>query len=67
MTSIWRDHYCWIPGFQVNDEDNFEIDPNLESFNADERMVKFINYVHEQSGHHKGNHLSLPWGCDFAY
>jgi len=47
MTTVWRDHYCWIPGFQVNDEDNFETDKSLESFNADERMVKFINYVHE--------------------
>jgi len=67
MTTIWRDHYCWIPGFQVNDEDNFEDDETLESFNANVKMAKLINYIHEQSGHHKGNHIALPWGCDFAF
>ena len=41
------DHYCWMPDFQTNDNDSMETDPTLESFNAQEKMIKFINYIHE--------------------
>jgi len=47
LTSLFRDHYCWIPDFQVNDQDTFETDDTLESFNAEKKMSKFINYIHE--------------------
>mmetsp|Transcript_14834 Transcript_14834/g.23009 ORF Transcript_14834/g.23009 Transcript_14834/m.23009 type:complete len:91 (+) Transcript_14834:912-1184(+) len=68
LTSIFRDHYCWIPDFQVNDNDAIEVDETLESFNAEERMRKFINYIHEKLvPAHRGNHIALPWGCDFAW
>jgi len=45
-----------------------EIDETLESFNGEEKMRKFINYIHEKivPAHH-GNHVALPWGCDFAF
>jgi lysosomal alpha-mannosidase len=68
LTSIFRDHYCWIPDFQVNDQDSFEDDETLESFNADSKMHKFIKYIHEFIVTvHRTNHLILPWGCDFAF
>jgi hypothetical protein len=68
LVSIFRDHYCWIPDFQVNDNDAFESDPSLESFNAPEKMLKFINYVHDNiAPTHRGSHVALPWGCDFAF
>lgn len=68
LTSIFRDHYCWVPDFQVNDQDTFETDESLESFNAKQKMIKFINYIHEfVVTVHRTNHLILPWGCDFSF
>jgi len=52
----------------VNDNDSFETDPTLESFNAEKKMLKFINYINEFIvSVHKTNHVILPWGCDFAF
>lgn len=66
MVSMFKDHYCWIPDFQMNDNDNFETDPTLESFNAEEKMRHFINYIHNIVVPGKRvNHIALPWGCDF--
>jgi hypothetical protein len=69
LTSMFRDHYCWIPDFQVNDNDSFEDDPTLESFNAPTKTLKFVNYVNEfiASAHRSTGHVILPWGCDFAF
>jgi len=65
---LFKDHYCWVPGFQLNDDDNFETDPSLESFNAQKRMLDLVNYItlHVEP-YHRTNHVALPWGCDFAY
>jgi lysosomal alpha-mannosidase len=66
LTSIFRDHYCYIEPF--NNEEAFVTDKTLETFNADKMMINFINYVHEAyMKDYRGNHVALPWGCDFAY
>lgn len=50
------------------DDDNFETDESLESFNAVHKMTQFINYVHEHvAPYQRTNHIALPWGCDFAF
>jgi len=68
LTSLFQDHYCWIPDFAVNDNDAFETDPTLASFNAEEKMVQFVNYIHEKVlPARRGNTFALPWGCDFAF
>ena len=52
----------------MNDNDAFEPDSTLTSVNAAEKTIKFVNYIHKAivPGRH-GNHVALPWGCDFAY
>jgi lysosomal alpha-mannosidase len=34
LTYNFKDKYCWVPGFWVDDDDSLETDPTLESFNA---------------------------------
>jgi lysosomal alpha-mannosidase len=43
-------------------------DPTLRSFNAEEKMQNFINWLHtDMLKVHQGNHIILPWGCDFHF
>jgi hypothetical protein len=66
LTSIFRDHYCYIGPF--NNDEAFVTDRTLETFNADKLMAEFINYVHNAyTNNYRGSHIALPWGCDFAY
>jgi len=67
LTSIFRDGYCFIPGFKQED-DNIDDDKSLRSFNAEQKMRTFINYIHNKLvPAHQGNHIILPWGCDFHF
>lgn len=54
FTSIFRDHYCYINGF--NNNEGFVTDPTLSTFNADVRMTNFVNYINEAySRDYRGN------------
>lgn len=62
------DHYCWIPDFQVEEQDPIETDETLASFNAEQRMTMFIKYINERiAPAHRSKHFAVPWGCDFAW
>ena len=66
LASVFRDHYCYIGPF--NNNEGFVTDPTLSTFNADVKMIEFVNYVHEAyAKDYRGNQIILPWGCDFAY
>ena len=67
LTSIFRDGYCFVPGFKQED-DNIDDDKTLRSFNAEQKMRTLINYIHNKLvPTHQGNHILLPWGCDFHF
>ena len=55
---MFRDDYCFPPGFftgESYDSDNLFIsDPTLSTFNANEKMVDFVNYVNDYTRQKKG-------------
>lgn len=68
MTSIMRDHYCWF----MYDErwDNQEPmvdDPSLDNFNADRIMGDILEYIAQMDADYRGDHMMLPFGCDFTF
>jgi hypothetical protein len=71
LTYVWPFDYCYPEGFYSGEsystDDEFVGDPTLTSFNADEKMTKFVNYIQVDSAKRKGSHILVPMGCDFAY
>lgn len=52
FASLFKDHYCWIPGFD-NQKDSIETDETLTSFNAYDKMLHFVKYAHEIYPYHR--------------
>lgn len=42
-------------------------DPNLETFNANEKMEILRKYILEDAEHFRTNRLMIPWGDDFFF
>ena len=64
------DHYCSPPGLGVDNlsnDDPFVVDKNMETFNADQKVEGFMNWLNDYTKHFKGNHVFVPMGCDFHY
>lgn len=66
-----QDHYCWPPGFSVderfNGDDPFITDKSFTTFNADQKTETFRDYIRGMYENYRGNHLMIPFGCDFSY
>jgi hypothetical protein len=58
LTYVWKEDYCYPPGFSVGENYNvdepFEADERLSTFNAKEKMVEFINYIKNETDYRKG-------------
>jgi len=71
LVSAFKDHYCWPPGFYVDErydgDEPFVTDSTLGTFNAETKALEFINYVQMLARHHRERHILLPWGCDFSH
>jgi len=69
-----RDHYCWIDGFWYDARPKYarRDDPvvtrdDLDTFNANEKVQLIVDYIHEMSADYIGNHMLMPFGCDFSF
>ena len=71
FTGVMRDHYCWAPGFTYDErfpgEDPFETDETLDTFNARRKAAQLRDYILEMAKGYRGNHLMIPFGCDFTF
>lgn len=66
-----RDHYCWPQGFWYDErfpqDDPVVSDKTLETFNADQKTKDFQNYINQMAGNYLGQHMLVPFGCDFTF
>lgn len=66
-----RDHYCWPQGFwydeRFGNDDPFVTNEKLDTFNAKNKTMVFQKYLNEMAGDYLGNHMLVPFGCDFTY
>jgi len=71
FTSVMRDHYCWPSGFTYDERDSHD-DPFVSnkkstSFNADKKSDQLLSYIIDMEGNYLGNHMLIPFGCDFSF
>jgi hypothetical protein len=66
-----RDHYCWINGFWYDErfdgDDPVVVREDLDTFNAPGKVDLIVNYIHEMAADYLGNHMLMPFGCDFTF
>jgi len=66
-----KNHYCWPDGFWYDErflnDDPFISDESYTSFNADKKTEDLIDYINDYASSYRGNHILLPFGCDFSY
>jgi hypothetical protein len=71
FTGAMRDHYCWIPGFWMDEkfdgDDPVVSDETRSTFNADYKTQLMYDYVQEMIPGYRGNHMLIPMGCDFSF
>mmetsp|Transcript_7739 Transcript_7739/g.12986 ORF Transcript_7739/g.12986 Transcript_7739/m.12986 type:complete len:313 (+) Transcript_7739:581-1519(+) len=71
FTSTMRDHYCWIGGFtydeRFDNDDPMVDDKTSDVDNADQKMGQFFQYVSDMEQDYRGNHMLIPFGCDFTF
>mmetsp|Transcript_3463 Transcript_3463/g.5887 ORF Transcript_3463/g.5887 Transcript_3463/m.5887 type:complete len:270 (+) Transcript_3463:445-1254(+) len=71
FTATMRDHYCWLDGFFYDERwdgsDPFVADESSDVYNAEEKMQQMLNYLGEMEEDYRGNHMLLPFGCDFSF
>ena len=71
MVNVFKDHYCYPPGFYVDErydaDEPFQPDSTLSTFNAEHKATELINYIQDSADHRREQHLLLPWGCDFTF
>ncbi|TRY82085.1 hypothetical protein DNTS_024091 [Danionella cerebrum] len=56
--------FCWD---QSCDDAPFQDDPDLEDYNVNEIVHKFLNASHKQAAFYKTNHIIMTMGSDFQY
>lgn len=71
FTHTFHDHYHQPDGFRY-DETQWSngpvvTNPNLTTFNADEKVQSLRNYLLDMETKYKTNRLVIPWGDDFFY
>jgi len=58
MTSVFKDDYCFPQGFfwgeNYESDDPFVADKTLKTFNADDKMIDFTNFVNDLTKQKKG-------------
>lgn len=71
FTGAMRDHYCWASGFWYDErfpqDDPFIVNKNLDTYNAKKKTIDFAKYINEMAGDYRGNHMLVPFGCDFTF
>jgi len=71
FTGVMKDHYCWADGFTVDERfDNNDptvTNPNLDTYNAPEKAQKLLDYINGLADAYRGNHVMIPFGCDFTF
>ena len=67
------DFYCYIDGFfydqsfDMEMDDAFVTDETLDTFNAPYKTELLVTYLTEMAESYRGNHVYMPFGCDFTY
>uniref|UniRef100_A0A8C1IWA1 Alpha-mannosidase n=1 Tax=Cyprinus carpio TaxID=7962 RepID=A0A8C1IWA1_CYPCA len=56
--------FCWD---QSCNDAPIRDDPDLEDYNVDEIVQKFLNASYRQAGFYKANHIIMTMGSDFQY
>jgi lysosomal alpha-mannosidase len=71
LTNVFKYDYCFPEGFfagaNYNADDAFITDKTLTSFNADNKMIDFINWVQDLTVTNRGQNIMVPMGCDFSF
>jgi hypothetical protein len=71
LTNVFHDDYCFPKGFftgeNYDSDDPFISDKSISSFNAEEKMIDFVNFVNNLTKTKKGNNILIPMGCDFTF
>lgn len=66
-----RDHYCWIDGFWYDErfdgDDPVVVREELDTFNAPEKVKLIVDYIQEMAADYIGDHMLMPFGCDFTF
>jgi hypothetical protein len=52
---------------RFDNDDPTVINPKLDTFNADKKLKDLLDYINELGGAFRGNHVMIPFGCDFTY
>ena len=65
------DHYCYVPGFNVDDRFSGDSpivdDEDLETYNVDEKLELMYTRVLDQASHYRTDNILVTFGCDFTY
>lgn len=71
FTGAMRDHYCWPQGFWYDErfwnDEPFVVNKKMDTFNADQKVKDFQKYLNEMADDYLGNHMLVPFGCDFSF
>lgn len=66
-----KDGYFWPNGFWHDEkflgDDSFVSSKKYSTFNAEEKMKNFLEYINEMAAGYRGNHLLIPFGGDFTF
>ena len=57
----------FFAGEAYDTDDVFQPDKTLSTFNADEKLIAFVNFVQGETERRKSSHILVPMGCDFAF
>jgi len=71
FTSVMRDFYCAPEGFWYDAgypiDDPFVTNRKLDTFNAQAKTEDFAKYLNLMASNYLGNHMLVPFGCDFTF
>lgn len=57
---MWHDE-------RFDNDDPVVINPNLDTYNAPDKAQKLLDYINELADAYRGNHVMIPFGCDFTF
>jgi len=70
INQLGDNEFCWPAGFAVDhhydSDEHFEPSVN-HSINADVKMMELIDHVNNLSLQYQGNHVLVPFGCDYSF
>ena len=71
FTHVFTDSYGFFDPFKADqyfqNDELMITDKTLTGFNADEKLIDFVNFANSIADSREGNNIMFPWGDDFCY